>query len=323
MNYKPIIIICGEPNSVFTELFAKSLDKYKNKKPIILIGSINLIKSQFKKLGFKLTLNLLKPETNRLKNLKINQINILNVDYNFARPFEKISLKSKIYIKRCFDKAFNIINDNKISGLINGPISKEFFLMGKYQGITEYISSRLGVRKNYAMLIYNKSLSVSPITTHLPLRKVSKEIKAKDIVLKSILISNFFKKKFLKKPSIAITGLNPHCENFMSKSEEMNIIEPAIKILRKKKIKVFGPFPADTIFLEQNYKKFDVVIGMYHDQVLAPLKALKGFDAINITLGLPFLRISPDHGPNHQMIGKNKSNPQSLLQAIKFLDIDK
>ena len=109
----------------------------------------------------------------------------------------------------------------------------------------------------------------------------------------------------------------------MSKSEEMNIIEPAIKILRKKKIKVFGPFPADTIFLEQNYKKFDVVIGMYHDQVLAPLKALKGFDAINITLGLPFLRISPDHGPNHQMIGKNKSNPQSLLQAIKFLDIDK
>ena len=132
MNYRPIIIICGEPNSVFTELFAKSLDKYKNKKPIILIGSLNLIKSQFKKLGFKLTFNLLKPETNRLKNLKINQINILNVDYNFDRPFEKISLKSKIYIKRCFDKAFNIINDNKISGLINGPISKEFFLMGKY-----------------------------------------------------------------------------------------------------------------------------------------------------------------------------------------------
>ena len=178
-------------------------------------------------------------------------------------------------------------------------------------------------KESKQMLIYNKSLSVSPITTHLPLRKVSKEIKAKDIVLKSILISNFFRKKFLKKPSIAITGLNPHCENFMSKSEEMNIIKPAIKILKKKKIKVFGPFPADTIFLEQNYKKFDVIVGMYHDQVLAPLKALKGFDAINITLGLPFLRISPDHGPNHQMIGKNKSNPQSFLEAIKFLDSGK
>ena len=146
------------------------------------------------------------------------------------------------------------------------------------------------------MLIYNKSLSVSPITTHLPIRKVPKQIKTKDIVLKSILISNFLKKIF-KKPRIAITGLNPHCENFLSKSEEINIIEPAIKIL-KKEDKCKWSFPADTIFLEQNYKKFDVVIGMYHDQVLAPLKALKGFSAINITLGLPFLRISPDHGPN-------------------------
>ncbi len=323
MNYKPILIICGEPNSVFTELFAKSLNKYKNKKPIILIGSINLINSQFKKLGFKLTLNSIKLESSKLKNIKNNQINIINVDYNFNRPFEEISFKSKKYIKRCFDKALNIIYNNKISGLINGPISKEFFLTGKYQGITEYISSRLGVKKNFAMLIFNKSLSVSPITTHLPISKVPKQIKIKDIVFKSVLISNFFKKKFLKKPRIAITGLNPHCENFFSKSEEVDIIEPAIKILKKKKINVIGPFPADTIFLEQNYKKFDVIVGMYHDQVLAPLKALKGFSAINITLGLPFLRVSPDHGPNFKMIGKNKSNPQSLLEAIKFLDLGK
>ena len=323
MNYKPILIICGEPNSIFTELFAKSLKRYKNKKPIVLIGSINLIKLQFKKLGFKLTPKLIKLESNQLRNLKNNQIYIVEVDYNFNQPFEKISLKSKKYIKKCFDKALNIIHNNKISGLINGPISKEFFLKGKYQGITEYLSSRLGVKENFAMLIYNKSLSVSPITTHLPIRKVPKQIKTKDIVLKSILISNFFKKRFFKKPRIAVTGLNPHCENFLSKSEEIDIIEPAIKILKKKKINVSGPFPADTIFLEQNYKKFDVVIGMYHDQVLAPLKALKGFSAINITLGLPFLRISPDHGPNFQMIGKNKSNPQSFLEAIKFLDSGK
>lgn len=323
MNYKPILIVCGEPNSIFTELFAKSFNKYKNKNPIILIGSINLIKSQFKKLGFKLKLNLLKLDSNRIKDLKNNQINIINVNYDFNRPFEEISFRSKKYIKRCFDKAFNIVLNNDISGLINGPISKEFFLMGRYQGMTEYISSKLGVRKNYAMLIYNKSLSVSPITTHLPIREVSKQIKTKDIVLKSILISNFFKKKLNKRPRIAITGLNPHCENFLGKSEEINIIEPAIKILQKKKIKISGPFPADTIFLKQNYKKFDVVIGMYHDQVLAPIKALKGFNAINITLGLPFLRISPDHGPNNQMIGKNKSSPQSLLEAIKFLDIGK
>ena len=122
------------------------------------------------------------------------------------------------------------------------------------------------------------------------------------------------------KPKIAITGLNPHCENFFNKSEEKNIIEPAIKILKKKKIKIFGPYPADTVFLKQNMKKFNVIIGMYHDQVLTPIKTLYGFNAINITLGLPFLRISPDHGPNNKMIGKNKSDPQSLIDALKFLN---
>ena len=114
-----------------------------------------------------------------------------------------------------------------------------------------------------------------------------------------------------------------HCENFFVRSEEINSIKPAIKILRKRKVNITGPFPADTIFLKQNYTKFDVIVGMYHDQVLAPLKALKGFNAINITLGLPFLRVSPDHGPNYEMIGKKKSDPQSLIEAIKFLDKSK
>ena len=131
---------------------------------------------------------------------------------------------------------------------------------------------------------------------------------------------NFIKKKLKKKPKIAITGLNPHCESNYKTSEEERIIKPAIKYLRRKKINLFGPFPADTIFLKEVSKKYDVVVGMYHDQVLTPLKTLFGFDAINITLGLPFIRISPDHGPNEKMIGKNRSNPQSLVQAIKFLD---
>ena len=98
-----------------------------------------------------------------------------------------------------------------------------------------------------------------------------------------------------------------------------NIIIPAINYLKSKKFKV-SAFSADTIFLKDNYKKFDVIIGMYHDQVLAPIKSIFGFNAINITLGLPFIRISPDHGPNVKMFGKNISNPDSLREAIKFLD---
>ena len=139
------------------------------------------------------------------------------------------------------------------------------------------------------------------------------------MIEKTILISNFYKKHLRYKPKIAITGLNPHCESF-SKKEDERIIKPAIKQLIKHGYNVSGPYAADTIFLNNNRKKFNVIIGMYHDQVLGPLKSLHEFDAINITVGLPFIRISPDHGPNEIMIGKNKSNPLSLIKAISFLD---
>ena len=323
MNSKPIIIICGEPNSVFSELLAKSLKKFKNKKPIILLGSYSLIQLQLKKLRHKIKLKRIELKNNLLKNENLDKVNIIDINYNFTKVFEPVSSKSNKYIADCFQKAFRIIKKNKISGIINGPISKKFFLKKKFPGITEFIANEFNIKNNYAMLIFNKALSVCPITTHLPLNKVSKKIKKKDIIIKSLIIDNFYRKNFSVKPKIGITGLNPHCENFFNISEEKKIIEPVVKKLKNRKIKIYGPFPADTIFLKQNLKKFDVIIGMYHDQVLTPIKTLYGFNAINITLGLPFLRISPDHGPNHEMIGKNKSDPQSLINALKFLDSTK
>ena len=123
----------------------------------------------------------------------------------------------------------------------------------------------------------------------------------------------------LSTAKIAILGLNPHCESIHKYNEDEKIIKPTIKNL-KKKYNVSGPYAADTIFLKENRKKINVVVGMYHDQVLTPLKTLYEYDAINITLGLPFTRISPDHGPNEKMLGMNKSNPTSLLRSIQFLD---
>ena len=123
-----------------------------------------------------------------------------------------------------------------------------------------------------------------------------------------------------KRPYIAVLGLNPHCETISKISEEKKEIIPAINYLTKKGFKVSGPFSADTFFLEKNIKKFDVVLGMYHDQVLAPVKTLYKFEAINITLGLPFLKITPDHGPNYQMVGKNRSDPSSIFYALNFID---
>ena len=103
-------------------------------------------------------------------------------------------------------------------------------------------------------------------------------------------------------------------------NEEKMIVVPAVETLLKKKIKIFGPYAADTLFIKNNIKKFDVIIGMYHDQVLAPFKALYNFSAINITLGLPYIRISPDHGVAENITGKRIANPNSLIESIKFFN---
>tara|TARA_B100001057_G_scaffold358042_1_gene360146 strand:- start:1509 stop:2477 length:969 start_codon:yes stop_codon:yes gene_type:complete len=319
MNFKPILLVAGEPNSIFLEIFFK-IDKIKKiKSPLILIGSNKVLNLQMKKFNFNKKIRLIDPRIIDTYKLNNKTINIIDVKYNTKKTFEKITVKSRSYIDNCFQVAMNIINTGFTKKLINGPVSKKNFLGKKYPGVTEYLASKYN-KKKFAMLIYNKNLSVCPITTHLPLKNVAKKIKKKTIIEKVLLINDFFKTHFKIKPRIAITGLNPHCENFTDTNEDNEILKPTVNYLYKSGLKVFGPFPADTIFTKNNRKKYDVIVGMYHDQVLTPMKTLYEYDAINITLGLPFLRISPDHGPNVSMLGKNLSNPLSLIKAINFLD---
>ena len=320
MNYKPIIIIAGEPYSVFLEIFFKARKIKKIIKPIILIVSKRLLINQMQKLKYNFEINQINEKSINFNHLNNKKINVIDVDFKFKKTFGEISNKSNLYIEECFKVGLKLLKENNFSGLINGPISKKNFLKEKFLGITEYLAHKTNQKNKVTMLIYNKKLSVSPITTHLPLKKVHKYLSKNSIIDSVKLIKQFYKKEFNKNPKIAVTGLNPHCESNYKSSEEENIIKPAIKFLVKKKYKISGPFAADTIFMKDHYKKYDVIIGMYHDQVLTPAKSLFGFNSINITLGLPFIRISPDHGPNTQMLGKNLSNPQSLIEAIKFLD---
>ena len=318
MNYKPILIISGEPNSIFLEIFFKSL-KIKIKNPIILIASKKLLKLQMNKLNFKKKINILNPDKIDAYKLDNKSINLVDVNYNPKKAFEKISKKSNRYITNCFKIAFELIKKYKINKLINGPINKKTFLNKNYLGITEYISKNFNIQNN-AMLIYNEKLSVCPLTTHLPINLVAKNINKEIIFKKTKLINIFYKKILNTKPKIGVVGLNPHCESINKFNEDDEIIKPAINTLKKMKYNISGPYPADTIFLKKSREKFDVILGMYHDQVLTPAKTLFEYDAINITLGLPFIRVSPDHGPNQKMLGKNISNPLSLIKAIKFLD---
>jgi 4-hydroxy-L-threonine phosphate dehydrogenase PdxA len=283
MSKQPIIIVSGEPNSVFLEIFFKSLKHNTYKSPLIIVASKKLLQEQMKRLDFTFKINDIDKRIKDFTKLDNNKINLINVEYNFKKCFDKISSKSNEYIEETFITALNVIKQNNLSKFINGPVSKKYFLKGKTLGITEYLAKKTK-NNNVAMLIFNKNLSVSPLTTHLALKDVHKKISKQKIYTQVNLINKFYKRKFNKFPRIAITGLNPHCESNFKNSEEDKIIIPAIKKLRLKNTRINGPFPADTIFTKSLLKKYDVVIGMYHDQVLSPMKALFNFNAINITL---------------------------------------
>jgi len=318
---KPLLIVLGEPNSIFSEILFKIYKKkviQKYNRPVVVVGSENLLRSQMKSL--KYSIKIKKINTLDLKNLKLSKkfINIINVQYKFKKVFDKISSSSNNYINNCFKIALKLLNEKLAFALINGPVSKTYFLEKKYLGVTEYLARKTNIKKKPTMLIYNPNFSVCPVTTHLPVSHIKKNLSKEKIINDVININYFYKKKLSKKPKFAILGLNPHCESIERISEEEKIVKPSIKILLKNKINIKGPFSADTFFSKKNLSHYDIVVGMYHDQVLTPMKTIFNFNAINLTLGLPFLRVSPDHGTNNSMIGKNKSNPQSLISSINF-----
>ena len=172
MKSKPIIIISGEPNSIFLEIFFKSFQK-KFKNPLVLISSFELLKLQMKKLKFNKKIKLLNYKEISSYKLDNKSINLINVDYNTSKAFNKITSKSNSFIKKSFDIGLNIMKSGFSNKLINGPISKKHFLKKNYSGITEYIAKKSNTKK-VSMLIYNKELSVCPVTTHLPLKSYEK-----------------------------------------------------------------------------------------------------------------------------------------------------
>ena len=292
---KTILILPSDPHSVNYEIIKKTLFFFKkknNKNNYLFVGDKNDL-------------------SNYLRSKKLN-LNFVDV---------KKKLNTHNYLKNCFEKAFEILKSKKAHGIINLPLNKNF-LPKKYPGFTEYISNFFKTSGKESMLLYSESFSVCPNTTHIPLNSVSKEL-SKKIIKKNIYnIYNFYKNILgLRKPTIAIMGLNPHNGmDFKKRLEEDKIIRPAISEMRKKNIQVQGPLSPDSAFNEIQSKKINCLIGNYHDQVLPTFKYINKFKAINITLGLPFLRISPDHGPAQEIQGKNIANPDSFLYALNFFE---
>ena len=316
---KKIIIVAGDPNSINCEIISKTWRAINTsiKRKIYLIGNFNLINKQFNKLKRKVSIIKVKQLED---NTSPNKLKIIDIPLNFKNPF-KVSLQNSTkYITDSFNLAHKLAQNKKVKGLINCPIDKKLLNKSKKIGVTEFLASKNKINKgSEVMFIHNKKLSVVPITTHINIKNVSKKININLIVKKMNTLQKDFKKLFGKRPKIGILGLNPHNAELNSNSEEVRIINPAILKLKKKGFYVEGPLSVDTLFIN-NYKKYDVIVGMYHDQVLTPFKSLFQFDAINVTLGLNYLRVSPDHGPAKDIINKNSANHLSLLSCVKFIN---
>jgi len=314
---RSIIIILGEPNSISSEIFLKSLNYIKKTKlNFIIIGNYSLLEKQANYLDFKINVKFKLSEINSLENVKFN---FINVDYKQSKPFNLKTNNSDTFVKKCFEHAVILLKKKLAIGLINLPINKSKFTKNKYKGITEYIADKTNNKNKENMLLFNENFSVLPLTTHIPLKKVYKEISYKKIEKACKNINNFYLKTIKRKKfKIGILGLNPHNgENGYIGNEEKKIIIPAINKL-KKKYPIIGPLSPDTSFLQREKLQIDVLIGHYHDQILTTFKTKFDFNAINITIGLPFIRISPDHGIGTGIIGKGIANPKSFKKAVKF-----
>ena len=254
-------------------------------------------------------------------NLNTNNSNlkIINVDLEFKKPFLVPQKASSIFVKNSLVLAHKIALKKDVKGFVNCAIDKSLLNKTK-TGVTEFLARKCKIYDDSeVMMIRNNKLAVCPITTHIDIKDISKKLTIQKIVTKVNTINTWFKKKFRRKPNIGILGLNPHNAEFRGNSEEILKIIPAIIKLKKNKVNLKGPLIPDVVFIK-DYKNYDVIVGMYHDQILSPFKSNYKYDAINVTLGLKYLRVSPDHGVAVDLIGKGKADETSLLRCINFVD---
>ena len=206
----------------------------------------------------------------------------------------------------------------KVQAIVTAPIHKKAVRLVKpgFTGHTEYLAETAG-KKEFAMLFYSDFFCVTLVTIHLALKDVSKKIKASDITSKIKLTHQFLKSKLrIQKPKIAVACLNPHGEEFGT--EERHVIVPGVKKAKRFGIRVEGPLPGDQVFHDAYEKRFDAVIAMYHDQGLAPFKMIAFERGVNVTIGLPYVRTSPDHGTAFDIAYQNKANPTSFLESLRL-----
>ena len=334
---KPLIgITMGDPGGVGPEIVLKAIisSEFENSADFLIIGtehtlqkageicglSLDFMSNQNENCAdskeFKIISSTNKSKTGSSRTFFLPVDNLDHVAFQQCKPTAANGKASIEYIFRGVDLAL----EGTIAGLVTAPINKEAIKAGgfDYPGHTELLKERTNSKK-VVMLMVGDKLRVAFVTSHVALKDVPKLINIEGIV-STITIANEGLKKFFKleNPRIAVCGLNPHSgEAGRFGDEELNIIIPAINEAKSKGINCTGPVPPDVVFFQARKGEYDAVIALYHDQGAIPLKLLAFETGVNITLGIPIIRVSPDHGTAYDIAWKGVANPDSMIEAIK------
>ena len=328
MNNRKIIvgITQGDGNGIGYEVIIKSLAVSR-----ILESFTPVIYGSSKLFGFyRKQLHDLEPmDTNVIssaKDAREKRINIVNClpDNVFVEPGKSTPDAAKSAIKS-LEAAVRDLKAGQIDVLVTAPINKRAMAAEGfgYTGHTEYLEHEFGDKEG-AMIMVSDALKIGIVTGHIPLKDVCRTLTTERILSKLRLMDKSLRRDFgIRSPRIAVLGLNPHCgDGGLLGDEEQNIILPAIEQATAEGILAFGPYSPDGFFGLGNYHRFDATLAMYHDQGLAPFKALVFEDGVNFTAGLPIVRTSPDHGTAYQLAGRDEADPHSMMSAIfKAIDI--
>jgi 4-hydroxythreonine-4-phosphate dehydrogenase len=316
---KKIAITMGEPAGVGPEVIVKALSRFRVRGccPVV-VGNAAIMKDAVKLTGLPLKLRTIK----NIKQLKHEQgiINVLNIPSRVPAKKGSPSKSAGSAVVKYIQKAAELALNNDVDAVVTAPISKESLKMAghPWPGHTELLAE-LTAAKEYAMMFVSDKLKLILSTIHIPLKDVPKKI-TKSVVVKTInLALKGAAMMGIRNARIAVAGLNPHAgEAGIMGNEEMKSIVPAIKRAQAEGVRVSGPYPPDVVFYKALKGEFDIVVCMYHDQGLIPFKMLSFESGVNVTVGLPIIRTSPDHGTAFDIAWQNKADPRSMIEAIKL-----
>lgn len=316
-----LAITLGDPAGIGPEIIIKSLASPALRKTAryLIIGDCGVLENARQRLKINLNYKRITPADSIPDTNQIILLDLANIDSCGIKP-GRLSRDCGRAAAEYILKAIELTKERRVDALVTAPISKEAVNLAgfNFAGHTEMLAKK--TNSDARMMLVGGKLKVILVTTHLALKDVAKRLDKKYILDTLIIADKYGRRYFgLKKPRLGVCGLNPHSgEGGVLGREEIKIISPAVKLAQAKGIAAYGPYAADSLFYYALRGRFDIVIAMYHDQGLAPLKILAFDCGVNLTLGLPFVRTSPDHGTAFDIAGKAQASPRSMICAVKL-----